>query len=229
MRKTAVVVLSVGICICMGIALLSGCVVTAGTVSKELELKVTEGHMFFQGEDNSEKLSTSSYLVKKGDKLDLGGLSDLEIKITDVTENTVTFKPNMTMSTSGSTKDCADEFTVSAGTELKLNDLGICDAASWYIFEIADGTAETVGSADDKDVYSISVVKGKNMLVSCPESAAAGETVHIETFDVTDAILRISVNGEETGGFIRDCEYEFVMPAENVEISVEVDTSGFDV
>ena len=195
------------------------------------EIVITEGHRYFMGEDTNVKETSATYFLHKGDKVDLGGVSELVIKVEDITDDTVTFTTNVEMS-DGSAAGVGEEFSVTKGAPaLKLNDMCLDDVASWYIFDIPGGKSETENPGEEsaEGVYSITVTKGKEMIASCPEEAAAGDTVRIETMSVTDAVLKILVNGEELGEFIEECVYEFTMPGENVEITVRIDTSGFDV
>ena len=57
--------------------------------------------------------------------------------------------------------------------------------------------------------------------------AAEGETVKIITCGVTDADLYVNVVGA-SGEFTDYCTYEFVMPAEDVEVEAWIDTSYYD-
>lgn len=71
--------------------------------------------------------------------------------------------------------------------------------------------------------YKITVTQGEDLVGECPSRAAAGEQVRIETAMVTDAVIHVSVNGDSNyGAFARDGWYEFVMPPEDVEITVVV-------
>ncbi len=75
--------------------------------------------------------------------------------------------------------------------------------------------------------YKITVGSGADLLDHCPKSAEAGETVTVTTMCVTDADMFVRVNGDpDFGHFVRDGEYEFVMPAEDVEISIVVVSNG---
>lgn len=75
--------------------------------------------------------------------------------------------------------------------------------------------------------HSIEIVKGEEYIESCPKKANAGETVTVKTCYVCDGELHISLNGAADGSFIDETTYTFVMPEENVELSVSVSTEGF--
>ena len=69
--------------------------------------------------------------------------------------------------------------------------------------------------------YKIEVVSGQDLLDECPKKAEAGETVTVTTLFVTDGDVYVSVNGDsDFGEFVKDGVYEFVMPAEDVEVSI---------
>lgn len=75
--------------------------------------------------------------------------------------------------------------------------------------------------------YKISIVSGADLLDTCPKRAEAGETVTVLTMVVTDGDMHVRVNGDpDFGRFVRDGEYEFVMPAEDVEISISFTSNG---
>ena len=75
--------------------------------------------------------------------------------------------------------------------------------------------------------YKISVVSGEKFLDQCPRRAQAGETVTVTTLCVTDGDMYVAVNGDsDYGRFVRDSVYEFVMPAEDVEISITFISNG---
>ncbi len=75
--------------------------------------------------------------------------------------------------------------------------------------------------------YRISVVSGEKFLDQCPKRAKAGETVTVTTMCVTDGDMFVAVNGDsDYGRFVRDAVYEFVMPAEDVEISITFISNG---
>ena len=75
--------------------------------------------------------------------------------------------------------------------------------------------------------YAIRVVSGADLLDNCPKKAEAGETVTVTTMVVTDGDMHVRVNGDpDFGTFVRDGVYEFVMPAEDVEISISFTSNG---
>ena len=79
-------------------------------------------------------------------------------------------------------------------------------------------------SPDDAQTYAITVVGEKDIVISCPEKAQAGETVFLELMAVTDVDVVVTVNGEDSGTFARG-GYEFEMPAEDVEVSITTQNS----
>ena len=75
--------------------------------------------------------------------------------------------------------------------------------------------------------FKISIVSGADLLDECPKRAEAGETVTVYTMVATDGDMYVSVNGDpEYGRFLQDGIYEFVMPAEDVEISIWFISNG---
>ena len=62
-------------------------------------------------------------------------------------------------------------------------------------------------------------------VVDCPSRAKAGETVRFETVFVCDADLYVYVNGTEIKP-VQEGIYEFVMPAEDVQISTKIVANG---
>ena len=75
--------------------------------------------------------------------------------------------------------------------------------------------------------YKISVVSGADLLDECPKRAEAGETVTVFTLVVTDGDMHVSVNGDPAfGKFVQDGIYEFIMPAQDVEITISFTTNG---
>ena len=65
----------------------------------------------------------------------------------------------------------------------------------------------------------------KDDVYNCPKSAKAGETVTFETVVVCDADLYVYINGEELKP-VREGYYEFVMPEEDVTITVSIVANG---
>jgi len=75
--------------------------------------------------------------------------------------------------------------------------------------------------------FKINIVSGADLLDDCPKRAEAGETVTLYTMVATDGDMYVSVNGDpEFGRFVQDGIYEFVMPAEDVEISIWFISNG---
>lgn len=73
--------------------------------------------------------------------------------------------------------------------------------------------------------HRIEVVGDTYLVESCPETAKAGETVTIMTYDVTDGDKEISVNGADIES-IDWFEYQFIMPDHDVEVRVEFVGNG---
>ena len=80
-------------------------------------------------------------------------------------------------------------------------------------------------SASADETYSISLVGDTYLVESCPESAKAGETVTVLTYDVTDGDKVISVSGAD-GVSVDWFAYQFVMPDHDVEVRVEFISNG---
>ena len=80
-------------------------------------------------------------------------------------------------------------------------------------------------SVSDDKTYAISLVGDTDLVESCPESAKAGETVTVLTYDVTDGDKKISVSGAD-GTSVDWFEYQFVMPDHDVEVRVEFIGNG---
>ena len=75
--------------------------------------------------------------------------------------------------------------------------------------------------------YKISVVSGGDLLDECPKRAEAGETVSVFTVMITDGDMYVSVNGDtDYGRFVQEGVYEFIMPAEDVEITISFISNG---
>lgn len=69
------------------------------------------------------------------------------------------------------------------------------------------------------NTYKIKVVGGKDLLITCPKSAAVGETVSIETKSVTDGWLEVTASGTEAKAVQGDL-FQFVMPNQNVNVRI---------
>lgn len=75
--------------------------------------------------------------------------------------------------------------------------------------------------------YKINIVSGSDLLDTCPKKAAAGETVTVTTAVVTDGDMYVRVNGDpDYGKFVQAGEYEFIMPAADVEIDIYFVSNG---
>lgn len=69
-------------------------------------------------------------------------------------------------------------------------------------------------------VHQINIVGDSDLVASCPETAHAGDTVTVSLYDATDGDLEISVEGVD-GTRDNWTEYQFVMPARDVDVRVE--------
>ena len=74
-------------------------------------------------------------------------------------------------------------------------------------------------------VHQISILGDRDLVASCPETAHAGDTVTVSLYDATDGDLEISVEGVD-GTRVDWLEYQFVMPAQDVEVRVEFIGNG---
>ena len=74
-------------------------------------------------------------------------------------------------------------------------------------------------------VHHISIVGDSGLVESCPETAHAGETVTVSLYDATDGELEISAEGVD-GTRVGWLEYQFVMPAHDVDVKVEFIGNG---
>lgn len=74
-------------------------------------------------------------------------------------------------------------------------------------------------------VHQINIVGDSDLVASCPETAHAGDTVTVSLYDATDGDLEISVEGVD-GTRVDWLEYQFVMPAQDVEVRVEFIGNG---
>lgn len=88
------------------------------------------------------------------------------------------------------------------------------------------GTVFLAGCGQTKK-YKITVKAEDYMVRNCPDSAREGETVTLEIADVTDAYVYVWVNGDKDyGHYNKEGLYEFIMPAEDVTIEVDVVGNG---
>lgn len=73
--------------------------------------------------------------------------------------------------------------------------------------------------------HRINIIGDRGMVESSPETAKAGETVTIRLYDVTDGDLEIAADDVE-GTRIDWLEYQFAMPAHDVDVKVEFIGNG---
>ena len=74
-------------------------------------------------------------------------------------------------------------------------------------------------------VHHINILGDSDMVASCPETAHAGDTVTVSLYDVTDGDLEVSAEGVD-GTRVDWLEYQFVMPAQDVDVRVEFIGNG---
>ena len=67
--------------------------------------------------------------------------------------------------------------------------------------------------------YRITIAGGEDLVLSCPKTAKAGETVTVETTTVTDGWLEMTVTGAEVTA-VRGDRFQFTMPRQNVEVRI---------
>ena len=91
--------------------------------------------------------------------------------------------------------------------------------------DIAFGLDES--SEPGQDEHSITLTGEEDVFVDCPDSAKAGETVTVHTADVCDGVVRIEVNGSDTGTWEKGDTYTFIMPDEDVELNGRISTAGY--
>ena len=90
------------------------------------------------------------------------------------------------------------------------------------------GYEEINGFTAEPETYAITLVeKSSYTIVSCPGKAAAGETVTIETYDICDGEVKITVDGADDGAFTDSCIYQFTMPECDVTVTAWISTEGF--
>ncbi len=71
----------------------------------------------------------------------------------------------------------------------------------------------------EKSYKITNISTDENMIYKCPKRAKAGEVVVIDVADVCDATVYVRINEDPNyGHFLNNGEYEFIMPAEDVEI-----------
>ena len=69
------------------------------------------------------------------------------------------------------------------------------------------------------NTYKIKVFGAADLVVSCPKSAKAGETVTVETKTVTDGWVEVTASGTEVKAVQGDL-FQFVMPKTNVDVRI---------
>ena len=74
-------------------------------------------------------------------------------------------------------------------------------------------------------VHHINIVGDSGLVASCPETAHAGDTVTLSLYDVTDGDIEVSAVDLE-GTRVDWTEYQFVMPAHDVDVRVEFIGNG---
>ena len=69
------------------------------------------------------------------------------------------------------------------------------------------------------NTYKIKVVGAADLVVSCPKSAKTGETVTVETKDVSDGQVEVTAPGTDVEAVQGDL-FQFVMPKRNVDVRI---------
>ena len=69
------------------------------------------------------------------------------------------------------------------------------------------------------NIYKIKVVGGEDLLIFCPKSAKAGETVTVETKDVSDGQVEVTASGTEVKA-VQGNLFQFVMPKTNIDVRI---------
>ena len=69
------------------------------------------------------------------------------------------------------------------------------------------------------NTYKIKVVGAADLVVSCPKSAKTGETVTVETKDVSDGQVEVTASGPDVEA-VRGDLFQFVMPKQNVDVRI---------
>ena len=107
-----------------------------------------------------------------------------------------------------------------------------------YIWQDPEGNAHVLNVKDiefglddrsesGQDGHSITLTGEEEVFTDCPDSAKAGETVTVHTADVCDGVVRIEVNGSDTGTWEKGDTYTFIMPDEDVELNGRISTAGY--
>ena len=71
------------------------------------------------------------------------------------------------------------------------------------------------------------IIHDTSFIDSCPDSAAAGETVEFTVLCVTDGYLVANVSGVSDLEWVDESHVRFVMPAQDVEIRVTMIADEF--
>ena len=83
------------------------------------------------------------------------------------------------------------------------------------------------GCGGEKSYKITDISTQDNMIYQCPKKAKAGETVVIDVADVCDADVYVRINDDPNyGHFLNNGQYEFIMPAEDVEIKAGFVANG---
>ena len=69
-------------------------------------------------------------------------------------------------------------------------------------------------------IYRIKQTGAADLVISCPKTAKAGDTVTVETKCVTDGWVEVTASGAEVTAVQGDL-FQFVMPAQDVEVQVK--------
>lgn len=108
---------------------------------------------------------------------------------------------------------------------------GGIDRATVYTCTVC-GEKKTESYVFNEDIYSISVTKGEDLLLSSfsmPKKARSGKIIEIKTDVIMDADIDITVNGQSISKSHYDSDYwgyTFIMPNDDVEIAIEI-SDGF--
>ena len=114
---------------------------------------------------------------------------------------------------------------LSADTPIFLNRFGEIETWAAIAVPAGAGRYDHLVTLSSDQTYHIQLVGDIDLVESCPETAKAGETVTVLTYDVTDGDKEISVSGAD-GESISWFEYQFVMPEHDVEVRVEYIGNG---
>ena len=94
--------------------------------------------------------------------------------------------------------------------------------------DIRFGLSEDVDAAQPfSGEHGISITGNVRLVVDCPKSAKAGDTVRVSVMDMADGEVVLEVNGSDIGRWEDDGTYSFTMPDEDAQINVSVSTEGY--